>query len=496
MKFYDKANLCGAMDDITDEFQLLTDLDHPKVARTYELFEDRRYVYVINEPYFGGDLSTCQEKAQENGVQITEGWLAKILKQACDGLAYLHSKDFMHCDLKEPNVMITGKSEWQNPNVVLIDFGMSQNFSGGARCGGTPGFMPPEVVQYGMWTPKGDIFSMGVMFFRLYCFEQVTPFSGNTVEAIMQAVCVQEPPWQYLNSSPALCALVRRMLTRDFHNRPNIKQVCNDQWFVQCQASGGGQIDKSALKALSGHKRKSDLHQALMADMAGRENLAQLQGINELFMQLDKDNDGVVTADEARDGLRRIMDPASIDNLINGLIGANGEIPYTEFMGQMIAQTKAEETELLWKVFQDADDDDSNYLDRNELKNLLQRPEVAKCLGGDQTADELMAQMDTNNSGRVSFEEFRRVIEGDEKDKSIFKKGDSAEYYSTTHSCWVPCKIEEVHKSGAVIISVKPGCWIKKAQFPGKLRAASGKGCSSKGASGMGLQLLHGGLGM
>merc|ERR1719478_264351 len=92
VKFYEKGNANAPMDDIFDEFELLSKLDHPKIARTYEVFEDSQRVYVVNEPYFGGDLTPVAERAQEAGVPITQGWLAGILKQALEGMAYLHRK--------------------------------------------------------------------------------------------------------------------------------------------------------------------------------------------------------------------------------------------------------------------------------------------------------------------------------------------------------------------------------------------------------------------
>ncbi len=36
----------------------------------------------------------------------------------------------------------------------------------------------------GLWTPKGDIFALGVMFYRMFCFQQRAPFGGNTMEQI------------------------------------------------------------------------------------------------------------------------------------------------------------------------------------------------------------------------------------------------------------------------------------------------------------------------
>lgn len=46
-------------------------------------FEDHAYIYVISEPYYGGDLMTCAQRASQNGVALNQNWLAGILRQVC-----------------------------------------------------------------------------------------------------------------------------------------------------------------------------------------------------------------------------------------------------------------------------------------------------------------------------------------------------------------------------------------------------------------------------
>ena len=49
--------------------------------------QDHAYIYVVSEPYFGGDLMTCAQRASENGVALNQHWLAGILRQVCVPLA-------------------------------------------------------------------------------------------------------------------------------------------------------------------------------------------------------------------------------------------------------------------------------------------------------------------------------------------------------------------------------------------------------------------------
>ncbi|OLQ06823.1 Calcium-dependent protein kinase 1 [Symbiodinium microadriaticum] len=165
VKFYNKSCANAPVEDIVEEFNLLTSLDHPKIARLYEVFQDHVYIYVVSEPYFGGDLTTCAQKATERGVALNQSWLAGILKQIC---------------VTRP----------QERNVVVIDFGLARDFrKGSSGVMGTPGYMPPEVWTKGVWTCKGDIFSMDLgdpVFMRLALLKSQgrRAFEGQTVQQL------------------------------------------------------------------------------------------------------------------------------------------------------------------------------------------------------------------------------------------------------------------------------------------------------------------------
>merc|ERR1719379_439601 len=100
--------------ELIDEFALMKSLSSPYVARTYEVFQDRSFYYLVNEPYFGGDLSKLGKRAIDDGVSMGEDWWRGIFRQCVDGVAYLHSKAIMHCDIKEPNIMIADGKSYKN----------------------------------------------------------------------------------------------------------------------------------------------------------------------------------------------------------------------------------------------------------------------------------------------------------------------------------------------------------------------------------------------
>lgn len=132
----------------------------------YEIFQDAHNMYCVYEYLAGGDLSALRSNAMRAGVVLTEEYFQPIFMQCLMGLKQLHHHAILHCDIKEPNIMIRN-SCYKHPQCVLIDVGLSVQMVGDGKSGGTPGYRPPEVIDSNIWSPKGDVFSMGVVFFQL-----------------------------------------------------------------------------------------------------------------------------------------------------------------------------------------------------------------------------------------------------------------------------------------------------------------------------------------
>ncbi|CAE7567901.1 xpr1 [Symbiodinium natans] len=189
IKFYEKADAnAGGLDELMDEYMLMASLDDRHIAKTYEVFQDSSFYYLVNEPYFGGDLSKLGKNASQQGVRMGENWWRQIFRQCLDGLCYLHANGVMHCDIKEPNIMISKSDSFQAPLVVLIDFGLASAFTSHRQgvCG-TPGYIPPETWRHGIWYPRGDVFSMGVVFFQCMC--GMVPSKNGSVQGALVEGC-------------------------------------------------------------------------------------------------------------------------------------------------------------------------------------------------------------------------------------------------------------------------------------------------------------------
>lgn len=485
VKMYDKSNPNAPLEDITKEFSMLKKLKHPRIARVFDIFQDEANIYVVQEPYFGGDLTTAVRRAYDAGIIVDERWLARVISQVLQGVAFLHENRVMHCDLKEANVMIVGSGtqDLVAPQIVVIDFGLANGFAIKSHPGGTPGYMPPEVWDHGLWTPKGDVFSLGVMMYSMRTGRQPFWEGCSTLEDIKRETRVRDV--RLPAGSQVLQDLVRCMMEKTFSWRPTIRCIQENPWF-SCSLEGQA-LSEDTLKSLTGREHKTDLQKALLLEMASNQNLAQMTELNELFLQLDVDNDGIIMATELRTALKGKWTEERIDALIDAL-SADDErgVSYELFMGQLMATIAPVENELLQRLFHEMDRGGKGYLNLLDIEALLQRPAVATVLG-DRDPKELMKDMNADGAGKVSFKAFKRVMQGRQGKRQMvwnflfnprmqgWEVGTELEYYSPSAGQWVPCVVTKVDQSsGAVQVDCQPGYWFHGADLRRLRRASRG----------------------
>lgn len=147
MKIISKQNIIFGVKeaDILNEIKILKSIDHPNIIKVYEFFKDENFYYIISEYCEEGDLLTKME-SQKNGV-FSERVACNIMKQILSAVGYLHSKKIFHGDLKLENTLVdssyykssfSGFSKNTNTNlssnrnlfdIKLIDFGCSKIFA-------------------------------------------------------------------------------------------------------------------------------------------------------------------------------------------------------------------------------------------------------------------------------------------------------------------------------------------------------------------------------
>lgn len=236
----------SGMEELFEEFKTLQNLECDRIAKVFELFQDSTFYYMVAEPYFGGDFMSLVHRATSRKVPLTEQWWRNIFRQCCEGLQFMHEQAMMHCDIKEPNLMLK-TDDLNKPQVVIIDFGvcraMVQQPNG--LPGGTPGYMPPETILKQKWWPKGDIFCLGVTLLQVLTGkspplgDRTTATPGGifiegcrTVQDMFDATLSRQPPFHLVpNVWPGMRNLLQAMLAKDLSTRSTSKQILSHPWF-------------------------------------------------------------------------------------------------------------------------------------------------------------------------------------------------------------------------------------------------------------------------
>ncbi|KAJ5074190.1 calmodulin-7 [Anaeramoeba ignava] len=138
----------------------------------------------------------------------------------------------------------------------------------------------------------------------------------------------------------------------------------------------------------------------------------QIKEFKETFRLFDKDGDGEITALELKSMLQSLgQNPTDqdIQNMIKEVdVDGDGKIQENEFLKIFERRLNAEEDEnFVQMVFKLLDKDDDGYITSAELNHFL------NSIGERMTSEELEILInfaDTTKQGRVSFEDFKRVV--------------------------------------------------------------------------------------
>ncbi|KAK1794906.1 hypothetical protein P4O66_010102 [Electrophorus voltai] len=155
----------------------------------------------------------------------------RLMRQILEGVAFLHSKNVVHLDLKPQNILLTS----DNPlgDIKIVDFGLSRMMCNSQEIReimGTPEYVAPEVLNYEPISTATDM-CIGVLAYVM--LTGISPFLGEdkqeTFLNISQInVSYAEEELQRLDK--AAVHFIKSLLIKDPKNRATAEECLNHPW--------------------------------------------------------------------------------------------------------------------------------------------------------------------------------------------------------------------------------------------------------------------------
>ncbi|KAJ8661461.1 hypothetical protein O0I10_002727 [Lichtheimia ornata] len=185
------------------------------------LIKLREVTLCRDDVWIAMDLMRCSVFAVLCQRGIPEDFSIHIACETLKALMYLHSKGFLHRDVKCENLLLG----W-NGEVKLADFGLSARIAAGNRDRlGTTKWMAPEVIREEYYDEKIDLWSLGITIIEM--MDRVPPHYLIKDEEELFDIIATEPSPTFTYSYPSMYmrGLVAWLLDEDAHSRPSAKDV-------------------------------------------------------------------------------------------------------------------------------------------------------------------------------------------------------------------------------------------------------------------------------
>ncbi|QDT65820.1 serine/threonine protein kinase [Calycomorphotria hydatis] len=198
------------------EVKVCKGLEHPNLVPVRKFIKTKEHVCVVMDLV----KSPTLKSAMGQDLLDVHSRLIRLVEGIGLSLGYMHSKGWIHNDIKPDNILFTKGGE-----VRLIDFslcmkaptGVNAIFAAGgiSAIRGTRTYIAPETIQKKYPTFQTDIYSLGVTMFEVLTGQ--VPYTANTPNDLLRKhLAAKIPPPSSLNEnvSPEGDRLITKMMSK------------------------------------------------------------------------------------------------------------------------------------------------------------------------------------------------------------------------------------------------------------------------------------------
>ena len=233
IKIVDKRTCHQGM--LKSEIKILKKLDNPYIVTIYDLFETKKYAYIVMEKCDGGEL--FDQIAELDGDHYGENDCLRVMFQIASGVRYMHKMGIVHRDLKPENILCVEKDSIRK--IKIADFGISKMVKNSQNIdkvtfktlAGTLSYTAPEILRGKGYNKAVDCWSIGIIVYILLC--GYAPFWGDTdtelsYEILKSEVPFEDEDWKHVSENTK--ELVAGLLDKDPQTRATLDDIVKLVW--------------------------------------------------------------------------------------------------------------------------------------------------------------------------------------------------------------------------------------------------------------------------
>ena len=189
-------------------------LVHPNIVHIEEVNSDAGIAYFTMELHpdnLNARLTREGRLAEVEAVRVTVG--------VTQALAFAHERNVIHRDIKPDNILLAG-----DHRPIITDFGIARAVSGYVAATGfmmtigTPAYISPEQAQGRPLDGRSDLYSLGIMLYRMVTGE--VPFKSRDWFELAR-MHVEDSPEPPRNHESALSKRTERIVLRLLAKHPD-----------------------------------------------------------------------------------------------------------------------------------------------------------------------------------------------------------------------------------------------------------------------------------
>ncbi len=199
------------------EIRLVDKLASPHIVSFYRVHDLGEAGAAFEMEYL--DAGTLDD-VLDCGRRLSLDKMMRVMRGVLLALDAAHSRSVLHRDVKPGNVLLDCDG-----SVKLGDFGLGRQVGEGRLSGsdegcimGTPLYMSPEVLMASSATFASDLWSAGVLIYRLVTGR--APFPATNLPSLLHAIRDEEPFPMDADTPVPIRRLVARCLQKEPEDRP------------------------------------------------------------------------------------------------------------------------------------------------------------------------------------------------------------------------------------------------------------------------------------